>query len=77
MSDDGELWDSKDVRKWLKRSRASFDRDLALGRVPEPLRLGRLLRWRKSELLAWAAAGMPDRETWEKLKKTQKPGGKG
>lgn len=35
------------------------------GKVPEPIRVGRSVRWRLKELAAWVRAGCPDRETWE------------
>lgn len=38
---------------------------LASGRIPAPVRLGRAVRWRASELAAWCAAGCPPRERWE------------
>lgn len=38
------------------------------GRLPKPIRLGRCVRWRKSELEAFIEAGAPTREKWELLK---------
>lgn len=35
------------------------------GKVPAPVRVGRNVRWRKAELVAWVNAGCPDRETWQ------------
>ena len=35
------------------------------GKTPQPIRIGRSLRWRASELNAWIAAGCPDRSTWQ------------
>lgn len=32
---------------------------------PLPIRLGRSVRWRKSELLAWLEAGTPERTEWQ------------
>lgn len=37
-------------------------------RLPRPLRLGRAVRWRRSELLAWLAAGAPSRARWETMR---------
>ena len=34
------------------------------GKLPSPLRIGRLLRWRRAELEAWVVAGMPARDEW-------------
>lgn len=30
------------------------------GRMPAPVTLGRLVRWRQADLTAWVAAGCPD-----------------
>jgi excisionase family DNA binding protein len=30
------------------------------GRMPAPIRLGALVRWRRDEILEWIAAGCPD-----------------
>ena len=35
------------------------------GKIPTPIRIGRSLRWRASELHAWIVAGCPDRSTWQ------------
>jgi predicted DNA-binding transcriptional regulator AlpA len=37
------------------------------GKIPQPIRIGRSLRWRASELHAWIAAGCPDRSTWQAM----------
>lgn len=58
------LWTAAEVRACLKRSKAAFDRDLAAGRVPEPMRIGRSLRWARREVLEWISAGMPSGEEW-------------
>ena len=34
----------------------------AAGRIPRPIRIGRSLMWRFSELEAWVAAGCPSRK---------------
>jgi predicted DNA-binding transcriptional regulator AlpA len=49
-------------------SRATVHRLRATGRLPEPIRLGRLVRWRVAELRAWAAAGCPSVERWEGMR---------
>jgi excisionase family DNA binding protein len=38
---------------------------LRSGRFPAPIRLGRAVRWRRSELLAWIEAGCPAQEKWQ------------
>ncbi len=37
-------------------------------RMPQPIRLGRAVRWSREELLAWVAAGAPARNAWEAMK---------
>ena len=37
------------------------------GRLPQPVRLGRSVRWRRQELLAWLEAGCPSRDRWEAM----------
>jgi len=37
------------------------------GRLPRPVRLGRAVRWRRDELLAWLDAGAPGRDRWETI----------
>jgi predicted DNA-binding transcriptional regulator AlpA len=39
-----------------------------LGKIPQPIHIGRTPLWRYQELLAWVAAGCPDRVTWEALR---------
>lgn len=34
------------------------------GRLPAPVRLGRCCRWRREEIEAWVAAGLPPRSRW-------------
>jgi len=38
------------------------------GRLPQPVRLGRAVRWRTDELRAWLAAGAPERSRWETMR---------
>ena len=50
-----ELLLTKEARGELKVSRAKFDRLRKVAGFPEPIRLGaRSLRWKRSELLAFA-----------------------
>lgn len=32
------------------------------GRMPKPIKLGGLVRWRRAEVLEWIAAGCPNRD---------------
>ncbi|MBX3323937.1 MAG: helix-turn-helix domain-containing protein [Phycisphaeraceae bacterium] len=45
-------------------SRAHIWRLHSAGQLPAPLRLGRAVRWRRSELEDWLAAGAPNRDRW-------------
>lgn len=36
------------------------------GRMPRPLRLGSLVRWRRTELAAWIASGCPSQQPAER-----------
>ncbi|NLE38405.1 MAG: hypothetical protein GX621_10310 [Pirellulaceae bacterium] len=36
------------------------------GKLPSPVRVGRGLRWRVSEIDAWLAAGCPPRDEWRR-----------
>ncbi len=43
----------------------------AAGKLPKPIKLnGRSVRWSVAEIEAWLARGVPDRATWESIKKT-------
>lgn len=37
----------------------------AEGSLPNPIRLGRSIRWRASEIAAWIEAGCPSCEVWK------------
>jgi predicted DNA-binding transcriptional regulator AlpA len=41
---------------------------VAAERFPGPLRLGRSVRWRATEIRSWVDAGCPARERWEALR---------
>lgn len=34
------------------------------GKLPKPMKLGRLTRWRDAEVRAWIEAGAPPRASW-------------
>jgi len=35
------------------------------GRIPEPAKIGRAVRWPRETIVAWIAAGSPRRRDWE------------
>ncbi len=39
------------------------------GQLPRPVRLGRCVRWRLSDINAWIAAGCPSQERFEAMRK--------
>jgi len=45
-------------------SRATWCRLRSSGKLPESVRLGRSVRWRRAEVVAWIEAGCPDARTW-------------
>ena len=42
------------------------------GILPKPLRISGAVRWRESEILAWADAGCPTREQWSVMRTARK-----
>jgi predicted DNA-binding transcriptional regulator AlpA len=64
-----ELLDSRQTAHKLGISRATLYRRHNGGHVPKPMRLGGCVRWRRSELEAWIAAGMPPRLKWEQMRR--------
>ncbi len=68
---DAEALAAPEAAKLCGVSRSTWLKLQASGRVPRPVRLGRCVRWLRSELLAWLAAGCPSRERWDAIK----PGG--
>ncbi|RJP30925.1 MAG: DNA-binding protein [Phycisphaerales bacterium] len=56
------LLTAADVAKLLRLSRRSVLKLRSRGAIPEPVRLGRSVRWRREELARWIAAGCPAAE---------------
>ena len=48
-----------DVAELLAVSRLTIFRWRAAGRLPPPLKIGRVVRWRRLEIETWLAAGCP------------------
>ena len=58
-----ELLDVKDVARLLGGCSTRHVYRLAdAGRMPCPIKLGTLVRWRRSELQAWIDSGCPSRQ---------------
>ena len=51
------LIDLKELSRLLTRSSESLLRDVKAGRIPRPVRIGKSVRWRRTEIEDWIAAG--------------------
>jgi len=60
---------ARDAAALLKIGKSTFLRLHAAGKVPQPVRFGRSVRWRRAEIEAWVAAGAPSRDKWARLQK--------
>ncbi|MCD8141155.1 MAG: helix-turn-helix domain-containing protein [Planctomycetaceae bacterium] len=49
-------------------SRSTWFKLAATGKLPRPIKLGRVTRWNREELQAWIAAGCPAREKWDNIR---------
>ena len=61
------LLDRVGVAAALGVSIRAVDKLRARGALPAPVRLGRSVRWSRTELGAWVAAGCPAANLWERL----------
>ena len=59
------LVDAAEACRLLNIGRSLFFSLKSAGRLPDPVHLGRAVRWGREELRAWVAAGCPPREVWE------------
>lgn len=56
-----ELMNAKETAAFLGMSRSSLYRMDATGRIPMPRKIGRMVRWSRSELIAWSRDGCKSR----------------
>jgi predicted DNA-binding transcriptional regulator AlpA len=62
------LVDDRAAAILLAVSRSHFFTLKAAGKIgPQPIRLGRAVRYRRDELERWIAAGCPDAATWKAM----------
>jgi len=61
------LVNANEVARLLSISSRTLWKLASAGRVPEPVRLGRSVRWRAGELQAWVDAGCPPQERWHSI----------
>lgn len=62
------LLTAKDLAEVLCVSVRQVRRLQAAEDLPAPVYIGRLPRWRESEIAGWMQAGCPDRQKWEARK---------
>lgn len=60
-----------EVAAALGISRAHLWRLHSSGRLPKPVRFGRVVRWNKALLERWLEAGAPPRDKWETMLQTR------
>ncbi len=60
--------DAAEVAKLLNVSLRHVNSLNASGRLPRPIRLGRSVRWLRSDLEAWLEAGAPVRDAWDRIR---------
>jgi excisionase family DNA binding protein len=63
------LIDADELARLLGVSVRHVRRMDAGGEIPRAVRLGRSVRWRRDEIIAWIVAGVPDRDRWETLRR--------
>lgn len=62
--DSGLLIDAKTFASLLSISSRTLSRLIDLKAVPMPVHLGRLVRWRLTEVLEWIEADCPPQKSW-------------
>jgi predicted DNA-binding transcriptional regulator AlpA len=66
--DAGLLIDAKTFARLLSISSRTLSRLIDLKAVPQPVHLGRIIRWRLSEVLEWIEADCPSQQSWGNTK---------
>ncbi|MGE3109340.1 MAG: helix-turn-helix transcriptional regulator [Phycisphaerales bacterium] len=59
---------AEELAELLGVSRAHIFRMMSSGRLPSPIRLGRVVRWSRATIDGWLAAGAPPRDRWEQMR---------
>ena len=65
-----KFYDYQALSKVLSCTERHIANLVASGRIPRPIKLGRLVRWPAADIEQWTAAGCPDAATWEAMKPT-------
>ncbi|MCD8139199.1 MAG: helix-turn-helix domain-containing protein [Planctomycetaceae bacterium] len=63
------LIDAKEAAALCGLSRSAWYKQVASGKIPRPLKIGNIARWRRDELEEWIASGCPPRQKWDLLRK--------
>jgi predicted DNA-binding transcriptional regulator AlpA len=63
-----ELIDVKRLAVMLQKSVSSIFELRSSGRLPDPVRLGGSVRWRRKEIELWVLADCPPRHRWQEMK---------
>ena len=63
------LFGAKELAGLLNVSLRHVQSLKAAGRLPRPIRLGRSVRWRASEIHLWIDEGCPSQHKWEEILK--------
>jgi predicted DNA-binding transcriptional regulator AlpA len=61
------LVDAREAATLCGMSRAAWYKQLSSGKIPRPVKIGSISRWRRRELERWIDAGCPARQKWETL----------
>lgn len=64
-----ELIDVVEVARMCGMSQSMYKKLYCMEMTPEGIKLGRLRRWRRAEILAWIEAGCPCRSKWTVVRK--------
>jgi excisionase family DNA binding protein len=64
---ENRLIDAKEAAALCGVSISTWYSLVASGKTPNSVRLGRSVKWRLDELLAWIDSGCPARSAWESL----------
>lgn len=69
---DDPLLTRNEVALIIRANEDTVSRMNVAGKIPRPVRVARRTLWPRSVILAWVAAGCPDRKTWEATQQQQK-----
>lgn len=68
MSEKYQLLTVRHLAELLEVSVRHIWRLNAMGKLPGPVKLGKAVRWRATEIETWLDAGAPDRKMWSAMR---------